>query len=187
YMYFFATAVTGLAAAICFAAFSWGVKRHFRSTGAMPMGMKVTSLLSLGFFALFLLHIGHGASAFWPVALGLFIASLAVFAAAVSASRHTPPTLAFDTDAPNFLLQHGPYRYVRHPFYLAYVLFWLGTAVATQAWFGWAAPLVMTALYIQAASREERKFATSELAGAYKAYCGRAGMFWPRPLALLAG
>jgi protein-S-isoprenylcysteine O-methyltransferase Ste14 len=45
----------------------------------------------------------------------------------------------------------------------------------------------MTALYIEAASREERKFAKSDLAEAYKAYRARAGMFWPRPQALLAG
>lgn len=186
-MHIFSTVITGFDATICFAAFSWGVKKHFRSTGAMPLGMKVTSLLSLALFAGFLFHVAQGASALWLAALGLFTASLAVFAGAVAASRYTPPTLAFDTDAPNFLLQHGPYRYVRHPFYLAYVLFWLGTAVAVHGLLGWVAPLVMTALYIEAASREERKFAKSDLAVAYKAYRARAGMFWPRPLALLAG
>ncbi|MDE1895574.1 MAG: isoprenylcysteine carboxylmethyltransferase family protein [Rhodospirillales bacterium] len=181
------TVITGIAAVSCFAAFSWGVSKHFRSTGAMPLGMKVTSLLSLALFVAFLLHLTQGASTFWLISLGLFIASAAVFAAAVAASRLTPPTLAFDTDAPNFLLQHGPYRYVRHPFYLAYILFWLGTAVAVHGLLGWIAPVLMTALYIEAASREERKFANSELAGAYNAYRARAGMFWPRPLALLAG
>ena len=186
-MHMLTTAITGFAATLCFAAFSWGVKKHFRSTGAMPPGMKITSLLSLTLFAAFVWHIAQGASGLWLVSLGLFSASLTVFAAAVAASRYTPPTLAFDTDAPNFLLQHGPYRYVRHPFYLAYVLFWLGTAVAVQGVLGWAAPVLMTALYIEAASREERKFASSELSGAYKAYRARAGMFWPRPLALLAG
>lgn len=186
-MHFFATAVTGIAAVICFAAFSWGVSKHFRSTGAMPLGMKVTSLLSLALFVAFLLHLTQGASAFWLISFGLFIASLVVFAAAVAASRYTPPTLAFDTDAPNFLLQHGPYRYVRHPFYLAYILFWLGTAVAVHGLLGWVAPILMTALYVEAASREERKFASSDLAGAYSAYRARAGMFWPRPLALRAG
>lgn len=129
----------------------------------------------------------RGTSPLWPVSLGLFSSSLAVFAAAVAASRYTPPTVAFDTDAPSFLLQYGPYRYVRHPFYLAYVLFWLGTAVAVNSLLGWVAPLVVTALYAEAAFREERKFASSDLAGAYSAYRARAGMFWPRPLVLLVG
>lgn len=179
--------LTGFTATACFVSFSWGVKKHFRSTGAMPLGMKVTSLLSMGLFALFLFNLAHGASSAWFGAAGLFIASLVVFFAAISASRRTPPTLAFDTDSPDFLLQHGPYRYVRHPFYLAYVLFWLGTALAVHGSLGWLAPVLMTALYIDAASREERKFANSRLSSAYNAYRGRAGMFWPRPLALLAG
>ncbi|MBU6449732.1 MAG: DUF1295 domain-containing protein [Rhodospirillales bacterium] len=186
-MHFFSTLITGFGATLCFAAFSWGVSKHFRSTGAMPLGMKLTSLLSLALFAFFVWHIAQGASGLWLVSLGLFAGSLAVFAAAVAASRHTPPTLAFDTDAPDFLLQHGPYRYVRHPFYLAYILFWLGTAVAVQGFFGWVAPILMTALYIEAATREERKFANSDLADAYNAYRARAGMFWPRPWARLAG
>ncbi len=186
-MHVFATLFTGIAAVICFVAFSWGVNKHFRSTGAMPLGMKVTSLLSLALFAVFLFRVVQGASAFWLFSLGLFVASLAVFAAAVAASRLTPPTLAFDTDAPSFLLQHGPYRYVRHPFYLAYILFWLGTALAAHGLLGWVAPILMTSLYIEAASREERKFANSDLAAAYHAYRARAGMFWPRPRALLAG
>ena len=186
-MHIFSTVITGFFATACFATFSWGVKKHFRSTGAMPLGMKITSLLSLGLFVAFVWQVIQGVSGLWPVALGLFTGALAVFAAAVAASRHTPPTLAFDTDAPSFLLQHGPYRYVRHPFYLAYVLFWLGTAVALPGLLGWVAPVLMTALYIEAASREERKFAKSDLAGDYKAYRARAGMFWPRPLALLAG
>jgi len=179
--------LTGTDATICFAAFAWGVKNHFRSTGAMPPGMKLTSGLSSVLFVAFLWHLHDGTSALWLPALVLFTASLGVFAAAISASRKTPPTLAYDNDSPNFLLHHGPYRYVRHPFYLAYVLFWFGTAIAVHGLAAWLAPVIMTALYFDAASREERKFANSELADAYAAYRARAGMFWPRPLALLAG
>jgi protein-S-isoprenylcysteine O-methyltransferase Ste14 len=181
------SAITGIDATICFSAFCWGVRGHFRSTGAMPLGMQVTSGLSMLLFAGFLWNLVHGLGAAWFLSIALFTASLGVFAAAILASRRTPPTLAYDNDSPNFLLNHGPYRYVRHPFYLAYVLFWLGTAIAVHSLAGWVAPVLMTALYIDAASREERKFASSELASAYAAYRARAGMFWPRPLALLAG
>lgn len=181
------TVVTGLAGFVCFAAFSWGVKGHFRSTGAMPLGMRVTSAISLGGFVWFLWHLRAGASGNWPVALALFAGGLGVFAWAIQATRRTPPTLAFDTDQPSFLLHHGPYQYVRHPFYLAYLMFWIGTAAAAQTQLAWAAPALMAALYFNAATREERKFATSELAGAYAAYRAKAGMFLPRASALLAG
>jgi protein-S-isoprenylcysteine O-methyltransferase Ste14 len=174
-----------LAGFVCFAAFSWGVKGHFRSTGAMPTGMKVTSALSLAGFLWFGARLATGpSSAAWPAVIALFAASLLLCAAA---SRKTPPTLAFDTDQPSFLLNHGPYRYVRHPFYLAYLIFWTATAAATPGLLPWFAPAVMFILYTHAATREERKFAGSELAAAYASYRARAGMFLPRPSALIAG
>ncbi len=179
--------LTGADATTCFAAFAWGVKGHFRSTGEMPVGMKLTSLLSTVLFLVFLWHMRDGVSAFWLAGLALFTASLGLFAAAILASRASPPTLAFDTDQPSFLLLTGPYRYVRHPFYLAYVLFWLGTAIAAHAITGWIAPLLMTGLYVEAATREERKFANSPLAAAYAQYRTRAGLFWPRPRTMIAG
>ena len=181
------TLLTGMLGVCCFTAFSWGVKGHFRKTGAMPAGMKLTSALSLLGFAWFLFHLTGGVSQAWPLVVVVFAGSLALFTWAVRATRHTPPTLAFDTDAPSFLLHHGPYRFVRHPFYLAYVMFWVGTALAAPTLLAWAAPLVMTSLYFHAASREERKFARSELSAAYSAYRAQAGMFLPRPSALLAG
>lgn len=180
-------AVVGLFGFTCFAAFSWGVKGHFRSTGAMPPGMKLTSTLSLAGFAWFLWHLTAGVTDAWPMTLALFVGSLCVFSWAIQSTRRTPPTLAFDTDQPSFLLHHGPYRFVRHPFYLAYLMFWIGTAAMAQSLLAWAAPVVMAALYFHAATREEQKFAMSELGAAYAAYRAQAGMFLPRPSTLLAG
>lgn len=124
--------------------------------------------------------VAHGPSAVWPLALALFVLSMSLFAWTVRATRKTPPTMAFDTDEPFFLLNHGPYRYVRHPFYVSYLLFWIGTALATPSLLSWAAPLVMLLVYWNAARREERKFANSNLAAAYQTYRARAGMFIPR-------
>ena len=172
----------------CFARFSWGVKGHFRSTGKMPPGMKLVSVLSLLGFLIFAGRLAvMGLSADAVLALGFFIASLALFNWTINATRQTPPTLAFDTDKPAFLLLHGPYQYVRHPFYLSYMLFWTGTAVAFSGALPWLTPLVMLAVYQHAASREERKFANSDFSSAYAAYQRRAGMFMPRPIALLNG
>lgn len=173
---------------ICFAAFSWGMKGHFRSTGKLPTGMKLVSLLSVAGFISFALRLVVGSAlSHWQSSLGLFTASLLIFGWAILASRRTPPTVAFDTDQPVFLLRHGPYRYVRHPFYLSYLLFWTATASAFTGLLPWVAPLVMLAVYQNAASREERKFAVSNLASAYAQYRSQAGMFLPRASAFLPG
>jgi protein-S-isoprenylcysteine O-methyltransferase Ste14 len=119
-------------------------------------------------------------SGIWELPFVLFVLSLALFAWTVSATRKTPPTMAFDTDEPSFLLNHGPYQYVRHPFYASYLLFWTATALATPGLLPWAAPLVMLTVYWNAARREEHKFANSSLAGAYQRYRAKSGMFLPR-------
>ncbi len=166
---------------ICFAAFSWGVKGHFRPTGRIPLGTYLISALTLTGFGWFAWRIATGApSSLWEIASSLFALSLALFAWTIKASRKTPPTLAFDNDEPSFLLHQGPYQYVRHPFYLSYLIFWTATAIASPGLVPWAAPAVMLGVYWHAASREEQKFARSSLSIAYDNYRAKAGMFLPR-------
>lgn len=138
------------------------------------------SLLSLSGFGFFLWR-----TAFrplppgWSIALVLFAASVGVWSWALATTRATPPTLAFTGDEPRFLLNAGPYRWMRHPFYSAYLLFWAGTAAATQDALGWAAVLILGAVYFVADRHEEGKFARSTLAAQYAAYAARTGMFLP--------
>lgn len=166
---------------ICFAAFCWGVKAHFRRTEAIPPGTRLIAALTLAGFGCFVRRLAVcPLGVTWPSALALFVLSAGLFAWTAGATRHTPPTLAFDTDQPAFLLRHGPYRLVRHPFYLSYLLFWTGTAMASAGIAGWLTPAVMTAVYLRAATLEERKFRHSNLAPAYADYRRQAGMFLPR-------
>ncbi len=174
------TALIATTATVSFSAFCWGVKSHFRSTGKMPLGMQVTSALSTIAFLWFIARLTSGFGAMWLEATALFCASGALFFWTIQASRQTPPTLAFDTDAPFFLLRSGPYAAVRHPFYLSYLMFWVGTALATASALGWIAVAIMAAVYLDAATREEAKFARSTLAATYAAYKRQAGMFLPR-------
>jgi protein-S-isoprenylcysteine O-methyltransferase Ste14 len=151
------------------------------------LGTYLISVLTVIGFAWFAWRvIASGPSAVWELPLLLFVLSLSLFVWTVSATRKTPPTMAFDTDEPSFLLRHGPYQYVRHPFYAAYLLFWTATALATPGLLPWVAPLVMLGVYWNAARREERKFANSNLASAYQTYRAKAGMFLPRLRANLA-
>jgi protein-S-isoprenylcysteine O-methyltransferase Ste14 len=107
------------------------------------------------------------------------IGALWLFLAAIIASRQARLHFAFDPEVPQSLLQAGPYRVVRHPFYTSYILFWFGWAIAT--WSLWSVPpLVLLVLFYVAAARfEERRFARTDMAAAYQAYRQRAGLFWP--------
>ena len=169
----------------CFGVFSWAVKGHFRATGTMPAGMKLIAAFSLLGFLSFLWQLRDGATA-WPAVALLFTVSLCLFSWTVHTTRFYPPTLAFDTDRPRILFCQGPYRYVRHPFYVSYMLFWIGTAVSASTPSACAVPLVMGALYYSAALREEEKFARSDLAPDYDVYSKQVGMFLPRLSAFLS-
>ena len=161
--------------------FTWGTARHFSRRAGKLAGASAISVLSLADFAVFLWQVIHGAlGRAWLWSCSLFVCAVALWLWAVLTSRATPPTLAFTNDRPNFLLAHGPYRFVRHPFYVAYMMFWIGAAIATRSLWNWALAVMIGTFYWLAACYEERKFASSGLAADYRAYTRRTGRFLPR-------
>ena len=173
--------IVALWGAACFACFAWGTLRHFVRRDKESRGTWVISLLSLCGFSFFVWRVLHRAlSPSWIIGCLLFAVSVGLWGWALAATRTTPPTLAFTGDEPRFMLDAGPYRWVRHPFYSAYLLFWTGTAAATPGLSGWVAVLVLGAVYFVAARHEEGKFSRSALADRYAAYAARTGMFLPR-------
>jgi protein-S-isoprenylcysteine O-methyltransferase Ste14 len=179
--------VAVLLAAACFAGFAWAIRGHFRQHGRMPGGMRIVSLLSALGFVWFLVDgfvdprpPAHGGDIAVVLAVILFVFALFIFWWSIKITRTQPLTLAFAADVPRFLQHRGPYNYVRHPFYLSYLAFWIGTALASGDILHWVMPLVMGVLYVAAARREERKFDQSTLASAYRAYRQRTGMLVPR-------
>ena len=165
----------------CFACFTWGTLRHFKRRNHEEGGTWAISLLSLCGFGGFLWRVlSRPLSPSWIAACALFAASVGLWGWALATTRSTPPTLAFTGDEPHVLLSAGPYRWVRHPFYSAYLLFWTGTAAVAQGMSGWGAVLILGTVYFVAARHEEGKFARSALADRYAAYAARTGMFLPR-------
>jgi protein-S-isoprenylcysteine O-methyltransferase Ste14 len=110
----------------------------------------------------------------------LELASLWIFRGALRASREARLLFAFDPGLPHGLIDSGPYRYVRHPFYTSYLLFWFGWAIAIWSW--WTLPFLIgfVGFYVGAATGEERKFASTNLGPEYDSYRQRAGLFWPK-------
>jgi protein-S-isoprenylcysteine O-methyltransferase Ste14 len=114
------------------------------------------------------------------IAISCFGFSLALFWWTVKTTRQQRLTIAFTPDLPIFIHTKGPYALVRHPFYLSYLIFWIGTALCGKGIFPWTMPIVMAGLYIAAARAEEQKFAISSLNETYKAYREQTGMILPK-------
>lgn len=164
----------------CFGAFCWGLRWHFRAHGAMPLGMRLVGALSLVAFAWFARDVvDEPLGSAWPLAATLMLAALTMFVAAARASKAARLTVAFAADQPQVLLEHGPYRLVRHPFYSAYLLYWLATALARPGWAPWLVTAAFYGIYWYAGRLEEEKFERSPLAASYAAYRDRTGMFLP--------
>jgi protein-S-isoprenylcysteine O-methyltransferase Ste14 len=143
--------------------------------------MMVISVVSLAAFSWFLISVWREAQPVSPrlAGLGLQTASLALFLAAIRATRGARLRVAFDRGQSIALIDTGPYRYVRHPFYLSYTLFWIGCAAATISPISVLFAAVLVGLYATAAYVEEKRFLASSLSEQYADYRRRTGSLWP--------
>jgi protein-S-isoprenylcysteine O-methyltransferase Ste14 len=81
---------------------------------------------------------------------------------------------------PEELCETGPYRHIRHPLYLSYLLAYAAAFVALPHWLIAALLAVNVVFFVYMAKDDEKTIATSPLAAEYSAYRQRAGMFWPK-------
>ncbi|WP_084711288.1 methyltransferase family protein [Nevskia ramosa] len=172
-----------IAFATCLLSFNWGMYRFFTEPSGSNSGIDTIKLLgtALGFISLSGIPLFGIASALGGLtALLLCAASLALFWWAIRANRTRPLSFAFSEDEPSHLVSTGPYRWIRHPFYSAYLLAWLAVPVATLQPLMLMPLLAMGAIYVSAARVEEGKFETSVLAAAYARYRDATGAFLPR-------
>lgn len=171
-----------IVASLVFIAFTIGYVILFRRPEGTPWPMRVVAVLSGIVTGVHIAEITDE-RATWTsfiLALTLYAAAAGLYAWAVLTTRRQRLSVAFSGDQPAFLLTAGPYGFIRHPFYSAYLLYWVAGVIAARE--VWLIPTVilMGACFAAAALREEAKFAGSPLAGDYDRYRRRAGMFWPR-------
>ena len=164
----------------CFATITWVSKDHFVSKGPLPpVGTMVIVVAALTSVAIFAWSIATAPSErIAPIAF--YAAAIALFLWAVCTTRNKGFLPSFSNVVPDALTVDGPYRFVRHPFYVSYLLYHLGNALATTSWLPWAMFAVMSTIYVRAALNEERHLATGTYAQTYLAYKRRTGMFIPR-------
>lgn len=169
-----------------FFCFAWAMRFHFKPSLGNPKSIGMTLITILGTVSFCTVSFSILAnSEVWAASAGaatiLFLFSQFMFWWAVYATRRQGFGLAFSGRMPRALLQTGPYRYIRHPFYLAYSTFWLAGVIAANRAGLLLIVLLMIGLYYRAASLEESKFEESPLLSAdYAKYKRTTGMFFPK-------
>lgn len=109
----------------------------------------------------------------------LCIAAVALFAYTVGSHRVSIPMWHQPNDLPSAVVTWGPYRYVRHPFYSSYYLYFGGLVLVAPAW-----PILAAACYAffvlgYTAQVEERELMNSELGEDYRSMLRSTGRFFP--------
>ncbi len=188
WMFSIGQALLAILLVICLASFAWGMGFFFKRPVTYSFGMRITQWCGVAFGATHVAsiawagemtstRIGTG-SAFYITAILLYWWTLM--------SHGSRRLSAIDSsDAPQHLVEHGPYRFIRHPFYTSYLLTWTAGAVACTQWWLLATVAIMLAIYIKAAFFEEGKFSNTPLAGAYAEYRAHTGLFLPNPFKLV--
>ena len=77
------------------------------------------------------------------------------------------------------LVTSGPYRFVRHPFYVTAALLILGASLLSANWLILAGGLAAMALLVMRTPKEEQKL-VEKFGDPYRAYMERTGRFLPR-------
>jgi protein-S-isoprenylcysteine O-methyltransferase Ste14 len=82
-------------------------------------------------------------------------------------------------EVPHAVCDAGPYRYVRHPFYLSYMVAFVAVTVAFPSFIVGSVCLLNMGLFVYMALDDERVLLGSPLGADYRAFRGRVGMFVP--------
>jgi protein-S-isoprenylcysteine O-methyltransferase Ste14 len=126
------------------------------------------------------LPLAAGAVLNQTIAVPFACASIALIAYTIGTHRVPLALWHQDNDAPQSIVTYGAYKYVRHPFYSAFLLALIGTLVACPHP-ATLACLIYTALMLRyTAGKEEHKLSNSEFGDEYRSYLARTGRFLPR-------
>jgi protein-S-isoprenylcysteine O-methyltransferase Ste14 len=113
----------------------------------------------------------------------LAVAALAsITLVAYTAGTHRIPLSLWHQrdDAPVEIVNWGPYRRVRHPFYVSYLLALMAVVLVIPSWHSFAVLVIGAVALDLTARREERRLLASDLGAQYAAYRELTGRFVPR-------
>jgi protein-S-isoprenylcysteine O-methyltransferase Ste14 len=77
------------------------------------------------------------------------------------------------------LVTRGPYRWVRHPFYVCVALLAIGSTLASASWFLGLVAITFLSLIVMRTAIEEEKL-VARFGDSYREYMRQTGRFWPK-------
>ena len=105
------------------------------------------------------------------IAIPAVMAAIGVVWWAGASNRFLSDKTRIQSERGHRVVQHGPYRFVRHPLYASRIVVILGTVLILGSWVALLPAAVVTLLLVIRTLLEDRML-TSELSG-YRAYAER--------------
>jgi protein-S-isoprenylcysteine O-methyltransferase Ste14 len=117
---------------------------------------------SMAFMALDAVRFGWSNMPVWVQALGALILLVAVLFnyRTLRENSFAAPVVKIQQERGHTVISTGPYGYVRHPFYVGGILFFLGTPLLLGSWWGLLATLLLIILLAVRIQIEERTLCT---------------------------
>ena len=173
--------VASSAAAVIF--FAAGLTSYFETPRARSPWVRAIhdTTRGLSLLHLALVFVIPPRSYAWAVAgIACYTLAVAIFLSAIETARRTRLQRAFiDEPLPDRLITDGVFHWVRHPFYVGYMLGALAGPLAVNSVALAVLATVMIGITIAAARREERVWLASPKGEAYRKYREGTGMFFP--------
>lgn len=172
--------IVTLVALATLGSYIWSVRNHFE-TAARQAGTRLIDVMVLvcAVYCSWMTWQAVQEPSIQLVGIAVMLGGLVLFWATIRETRNAKLLAAFSDKNPASLVSTGPYSYVRHPFYSAYILFWLGFAISTGSLVAIGLSLIMVVIYWQAAKQEEQKFSGTQMADDYAAFAKGRKRFIP--------
>lgn len=177
--------------------FGWQVRRTGESSWAVQRdaveregkwSLLLRPVLFLALVASFVLYVAHPVWLSWfsiavPAGIRWFGAGLGVIALVLliwthqTLGKHWSTTLQFKKE--HTLVTHGPYRWVRHPMYVALVLLFVGLALVSAVWLFLLLVVASVLMFYRVVGKEETMM-VERFGEEYHRYMEGTGRFLPR-------
>lgn len=114
------------------------------------------------------------------IAVTLCLGSIGLISLTLGTHRRKLALWHQHNDAPEEIVTYGAYRYVRHPFYAAFIMTLFASFVLCLS--VWSALLLVYGVFglNMTAAREEARLRESAFGELYRAYIQRTGRFFPK-------
>jgi protein-S-isoprenylcysteine O-methyltransferase Ste14 len=163
----------------------WGVKGAFeKKVDHNPnfQIIKITTIITMSTEILALAMVKEINYTSSTISIFLIILASAIFWSAVNINKNKKLSVVFSNDLPEHLMNIGIYKFIRHPFYVSYIISYIGGILASLNILLVIPVFTMIFIYYKAAKYEETKFLKSNLSNNYLEYKQKTGMFFPKSL-----